>query len=80
MQQQVYFPNLKEWSIKMRFSSHTTENIYKLQRTAVKLCLYTIRKICHSKDNGIANLIHETAALYDTRPQDGWKPPPDWEY
>jgi hypothetical protein len=57
--------------------------IYEMQSTlqwkVTNLLVSLITKLNPHKDDGLATLLHETAGLYQRRPQDGWTCPTDWE-
>lgn len=39
-----------------------------------KMLLKAIEFLYEDKDECLANIIHDTAALYQRRPSEGWKP------
>ena len=44
----------------------------------VKACLWLIGVFNRTKDRDLADILHEAAGRYQTRPQEGWVAPPDW--
>jgi hypothetical protein len=52
---------------------------WKLDWKLTKMCLFLIRKLNRCKDDRLADTIHELARRYQTRPQDGWIAPFDWD-
>lgn len=50
-----------------------------ISRAITRACLNIIAFCNKSKDDTLARMLHEKGGLYQTRPQDGWQAPMDWE-
>ncbi len=44
-----------------------------------KILMSLVGRFYKIKDNQLANKLHEFAGRYQSRPTDGWTPPPEWE-
>lgn len=51
---------------------------YTIRNTLTKALIWGIEKLNPSKDDRLSSTLHELAGTYQTRPQEGWKPPHDW--
>ncbi len=45
----------------------------------IKVCLKVIAFFYRVKDNQLADKLHDFAGRYQSRPQEGWSPPKEWE-
>jgi hypothetical protein len=45
----------------------------------IAVVLWLTPKICRHKDRSHARLLHDLAGRYQTRPQEGWSAPDDWD-
>jgi hypothetical protein len=55
------------------------ERRHKINIFVVKCCVKVIRLVCKGKDNTIADMLHEAGGMYQSRPQNGWACPKDWD-
>lgn len=52
---------------------------YDRQERVIYWMIHTIRFFYPEKNNYLAYKLHDLAGTYQTRPYEGWLPPPEWD-
>lgn len=75
----VLLDDVREHGVLSLLDNATQEIQIEVSHAWISCVVRVTHLLCRSKDRTIATRLHELAGHYQTRPQEGWSAPPDWQ-